>query len=72
MDWSNCEMVEVVPGKVSGVPLLRHSRVPVDLIVASRNGGETVEEIAYNYDLKPKEVRAALSYHDSFQPAIRL
>lgn len=72
MDWSGCEIVEVIPGKVSGVPLIRHTRVPVDLVIASKDAGETIEEIAYNYDLKPKEVRAALSYHDSFQPAIRL
>jgi len=63
-------MVEVVPGKVSGVPLIRHSRVPVEQVVASRDGGETVEEIAFNYDLKPEEVEAVLSYHDSLECAI--
>lgn len=71
MDWLGCELVEVIPGKVSGVPLIRHSRVPVDLVVASKDGGETVEEIAYNYDLKPEDVRAVLSYRDSLQPATR-
>jgi uncharacterized protein (DUF433 family) len=71
MDWSGCEVVEVVPGKVSGVPLIRRSRVPVDLVIASSDGGETVEEIAYNYDLKPEEILAVLSYRDSLQPAIR-
>ena len=71
MDWSGCDVVEVVPDKVSGVPLIRHTRVPVDLVIASSDGGETVEEIAYNYDLKPEEIRTVLSYRDSLQPAIR-
>ena len=71
MDWSGCRLVEVIPGKVSGVPLIRHTRVPVDLVIASRNSGETVEEIAYNYDLDPEEIRAVLSYRDSREPALR-
>jgi uncharacterized protein (DUF433 family) len=71
MDWSGCEVVEVVPGKVSGVPQIRHTRVHVERVIASREGGETIEEIAYNYDLKPEEIRAVLSYRNSLQPAIR-
>jgi uncharacterized protein (DUF433 family) len=71
MDWSGCEIVEVVPGKVSGVPLIRHTRVPVDLVVSSWDGGESVDEIAYNYDLKPEEIRAVLAYRDSLEPARR-
>ena len=27
IDWSGCDEVEQVPGKVSGVPILKHSRV---------------------------------------------
>ena len=71
MDWSGCDIVEVIPGKVSGVPLIRHSRVPVDLVIDSKDAGEAIEEIAYNYDLKPEEIQALLSYRDSLQPATR-
>jgi len=28
IDWSDCPVVEVVPGKVSGAPLLRNTRPP--------------------------------------------
>jgi len=69
MDWSGCDGVEVIPGKVSGVPLMRNSRVPVDLVVSSWDGGESVDQISYNYDLKPDAIRAVLSYRDSLQPA---
>ncbi len=56
MNWSGCDLVEVVPGKVSGAPLIRGTRVPVDQVAASLDGGESVEEVAYNYDLRPADV----------------
>jgi uncharacterized protein (DUF433 family) len=69
MVMTACDMVEIVPGKVSGAPLIRHTRVPVDLVVASNDGGETIEEIAYNYDLNPEKIQVVLSYRHSLQPA---
>ena len=71
MDWSGCEIVEVIPGKVSAVPLLRGSRVPVEQVIGSYEAGESVEEIAYNYDLNPEDIRAVLAYKHSHQPALR-
>jgi len=71
MDWSGCELVEVIPGKVSGVPLLRGSRVPIEQVVGSYEGGESVEEIAYNYDLNPEDIRAVLTYKHGLQPELR-
>jgi hypothetical protein len=32
LDWSDCPLVEVIPGKVSGAPLLKNTRLPVDAI----------------------------------------
>jgi uncharacterized protein (DUF433 family) len=55
-------MVETVPGKVSGVPLLKGTRVPADGVVENYEAGESVEEIAYNFDLDAKQVRAVLAY----------
>ena len=62
MNWSGCNLVEVVPGKVSGVPLIRGTRVPAEEVLASLDGGETVEEVAYNYDLQPADVRSPLGF----------
>jgi uncharacterized protein (DUF433 family) len=62
MDWSGCEFVEVVPGKVSGVPLLKGTRVPADGILENYQAGESVEEIAYNFDLDPERVQALVFY----------
>ena len=71
MDWSGCEVVELIPGKVSGVPLLRNSRVPADQVAESLDDGETVEEIAYNHDLDPGDILRLKLFRDSHQPALR-
>lgn len=54
IDWSGCPIVEVVPGKVSGVPIIRGSRVPADQLVENYDAGESPEDIAYNFDLRSR------------------
>jgi len=34
--------------------------VPADQVIDSLDGGETVEEIAYNFDLNPSDPHAVL------------
>ena len=68
IDWSGCKVVEVIPGKVSGVPILRGSRVPADQVLENYDSGESVEDIAYNFDLKPDDIRAVLAYAGARQP----
>ncbi len=45
IDWMQCELIEKVPGKVSGQPVVRGTRIMPDPIVNSFDLGETVEEI---------------------------
>ena len=45
-----------------GKPVIRGTRVPVDLVVAKLAGGMTGEEVATEYNLTLEDVRAALSY----------
>jgi uncharacterized protein (DUF433 family) len=49
MDWGGCELVEVIPGKVSGVPLIVGTRIPADVIVRNFEAGSPIEEIEENY-----------------------
>lgn len=35
MDWSDCSLVEVVPGKVGGVPLVKDTRLSVAAITGN-------------------------------------
>ena len=62
VDWSDCPIVEVVPGKVSGVPILKGTRVQADSIVENYESGSPVEEIAYSFDLEPEDIRVVLAY----------
>ena len=32
IDWTECPDTEIVPGKVSGKPLLKDTRVPADML----------------------------------------
>jgi uncharacterized protein (DUF433 family) len=45
IDWLACELIEQVPGKVSGRPIVRGTRILPDAIVDSFDLGETIEEL---------------------------
>ena len=45
MDWSGCELVEVVPGKVSGQPLVKDTRIPADFVIESYELAGSVDEV---------------------------
>jgi len=60
MDWSGCELVEVIPGKVSGVPLVVGTRIPADVIVRNFDAGSPIEEIEENYPAVSQTTIAAL------------
>jgi uncharacterized protein (DUF433 family) len=45
IDWTQCELIERVPGKVSGRPVVRGTRILLEAIVGSYDLGETIEEL---------------------------
>jgi uncharacterized protein (DUF433 family) len=45
VDWTACELIERVPGKVSGQPVVVGTRIMPDAIVGSYELGETIEEL---------------------------
>ncbi len=49
MDFRDCDLVETVPGKQGGVPLIKGTRIPAAQIVEEYELGSPVEEIAENY-----------------------
>lgn len=49
IDWLGCELIEQVPGKVSGRPIVRGTRILPDAIVNSYEAGETLDEIHEDY-----------------------
>src|SRR5579863_3716131 len=45
IDWMACELIEQVPGKVSGRPVVRGTRIMPDSIVNSHELGDSIDEI---------------------------
>jgi uncharacterized protein (DUF433 family) len=45
IDWTACELIEQVPGKVSGRPVVRGTRILPDPIVNNYDLGDSIEEI---------------------------
>lgn len=66
MDWSGCAEVERIPGKVSGAPILKNSRVFADSIVENYEDGETAESLADMFNVPVEQVRTVLDYALSY------
>jgi uncharacterized protein (DUF433 family) len=49
IDWMACELIESVPGKVSGRPVVRGTRIFPDAIAGSYELGDSIEEIHEGY-----------------------
>lgn len=64
MDWTDCAEIERAPGRLSGDPVLRGSRVrPSDLLL---NAAEGAEWLAEAHQLPLEQVRAVLAfYHEN-------
>lgn len=45
IDWTACELIEQVPGKVSGRPIVKGTRILPDAIANSYELGDSVKEI---------------------------
>ena len=44
VDWTACELIEQIPGKVSGRPVVRETRIVPDPIVNSCDLGDSVDK----------------------------
>ena len=62
VDWKDCPLVEVIPGNVSGVPLLKGPRMPADAILENYTSGLPADEIAEVFQLPTDDVRSLLAY----------
>jgi len=62
IDWSDCPLVEVNPRKVSGVPILKGTRMQADSIVENYESGSPFEEISYNFSIPEEKIRAVLEF----------
>jgi uncharacterized protein (DUF433 family) len=63
IDWTGCELVERIPGKVSGRPLVRGTRILADTLIQDAELGSPLEEIQENYpDLPLATIQRLISF----------
>ncbi len=66
IDWTGCDLVERVPGKVSGRPVVLGTRILADTIVQDAQLGSTLEEIHENYpDLSISMIQRLIAFSQS-------
>jgi uncharacterized protein (DUF433 family) len=63
LDWSQCDAVESVPGKVSGAWVLRGTRMPVSAIFENIAGGASIDDLMEWFDgLDREQVKAVIEF----------
>lgn len=63
LDWSQCDAVESVSGKVSGAWVFRGTRIPAATVFENLEDGLTIDEIIQMFDgLTREQVKAVLDF----------
>jgi uncharacterized protein (DUF433 family) len=63
LDWSQCPVVESVPGKVSGAWVLKGTRMPVSAIFENIESGASIDDIMQWYEgLDREQVKAVIEF----------
>ena len=63
IDWLACELIEAVPGKVSGRPVVRGTRIMPDAIVGSYDLGETLDELREGFpSLSESQIKRLIEF----------
>ena len=60
MSWQ--DRITIEPQVMGGKPVIKGTRVPVQVVVGSLAGGSTVGEVCEGYSVTEEDVRAALAY----------
>jgi uncharacterized protein (DUF433 family) len=61
LDWSQCPVVESIPGKVSGAWVFRGTRVPVAAIFENLKNSP-IEEVVENFHVTREQVQCVLDF----------
>jgi uncharacterized protein (DUF433 family) len=63
LDWSQCPVVESIPGKVGGAWVFRGTRVPVAAIFENLKNSP-IEEVLENFHVTREQVQCVLDFAD--------
>ena len=68
IDWTGCNLVERISGKVSGRPIVRGTRILADTIVQDYELGESVEEIQEGFPaLSVAQIKLLIEFAQSWR-----
>jgi uncharacterized protein (DUF433 family) len=62
LDWSNCPLVEIDRSRLSGRPVLKGTRMPVEDIIANYEYGVSISEISTQFQIPATIIKELLSY----------
>jgi uncharacterized protein (DUF433 family) len=62
LDWSQCPVVESIPGKRSGAWVFRDTRTPVSVVFDNLEAGASINEIMEWFHLSHDQVAAVIEF----------
>ena len=62
LDWSQCPIVESIPGKVSGAWVLRGTRTPVKVLFENLEAGMTIEELIEQFPVTREQIDSLMAF----------
>ncbi len=62
LDWSQCPVVETIPGKVSGAWVFKGTRTPVAVVFENLEDGMTIDEVMAQFPVSRDQVKAVLEF----------
>jgi uncharacterized protein (DUF433 family) len=65
LDWSNCRLVEIDLSRLSGRPVVKGTRMPVEDIIANYEYGVSISEISTQFQIPATIIKELLSYVES-------
>jgi uncharacterized protein (DUF433 family) len=61
LDWSQCAVVESIPGKVSGAWVFKGTRLPVATVIENLED-LSIDEVIEQFDVTREQVAAVLDF----------
>ena len=62
LDWSQCPIVESIPGKASGAWVLRGTRTPVKVLFENLEAGMTIDELIEQFPVTREQIDSLMAF----------
>jgi uncharacterized protein (DUF433 family) len=62
LDWSQCPVVESIPGKVSGAWVFKDTRMPVSIVFENLEAGASIGEIMEWFHLSREQIVTVIEF----------